>query len=308
MKLSSSIVLSFALQLFLADLVLAQTSSLSQAFTTFNSVPMQTGLANSYHDPGDNSDSGDATWLFPTRCLACPIPSSSASLLASSSTSSLTASPSSTSSGGAALINSPPSDPSPTFPAFSTTTILTPSLETSSETSASNNNTDTTPAGSGSGASQLRTQVVIGLIVGLALLGGLAAVIFLLLRRSKRRNSNNFAVDVEAALPFSSNQKGGFGYAHSATVNATAQPGNSESDSARKIAELEAQGRRMQDEIIALRRRPHSEAEFGSTKDYTVNHAQCAKFDIFAARARETNREPEDGLPCYKQFDSESVQ
>ncbi|KAJ7173298.1 hypothetical protein C8R46DRAFT_112982 [Mycena filopes] len=117
MKSSSSIVLSFALQLFLADLVLAQTSSLSQAFTTFNSVPTQTGLANSYHDPGDNSDSGDATSLFPTRCLACPIPSSSASLLASSSASSLTASPSSTSSGAPALINSPNSDPSSTIPA-----------------------------------------------------------------------------------------------------------------------------------------------------------------------------------------------
>ncbi|KAJ7155786.1 hypothetical protein C8R46DRAFT_1116454 [Mycena filopes] len=298
MKFSSSVVHSFALQLFLAGLVLAQTSD--ETGTPFVSVPTQTGLPNS--PPGERpGDSSDAAVPTSTRCFfVCPGSSASVSLPTTDSfpdpNRSLQFPSSPTFSTTSSSISLPTSDsptlgPSVTFPASSS----------SSATSASSNNKNTTSA------SQLRTRVIIGAIVGLALLGGLAAVIFLLRRRSlrKRRNVTTFALDEEAALPPALSQKGGgVGYVHPFAV--TAQPekgGTPDPELARKVAELEAQGRRMQEEFAALRRGPHSEAESANATDHAVNHAQRSKFDIFAARARESNEEP----PSYKQIDSGSV-
>ncbi|KAJ7173294.1 hypothetical protein C8R46DRAFT_1082381 [Mycena filopes] len=306
MKFSSSVVHSLALQLFLAGLVLAQTSD--ETGTPFVSVPTQTGLPNS--PPGERpGDSSDAAVPTSTRCFfVCPGSSASISLPTTDSfpdpnrSLQFPSSPTfSTTSSSASLpaSDSPALGPSVTFPASSS----------SSATSASSNNQNTISA------SQLRTQVIIGAIVGLALLGGLAVVVFLLRRRSlrKRRVLTTFALDAEAALPPAPSQKGGgvgyvhpfavtaqpapssqkgggVGYAHPSAVTAQPEKGATpDPELARKVAELEAQGRRMQEEFAALRRGP--------------THTQGAKFDVLAARARESNEEP----PSYKQVDWGSV-
>ncbi|KAJ7164362.1 hypothetical protein C8R46DRAFT_1278593, partial [Mycena filopes] len=300
-KLSSSIVRSFVLQLFLVDLVLAHALQFVSIM-----IPTQAGLRNLF--PRGTSDPG----LTPSGFMPVPtqtgLPNSlpgegpadsGTSLLASSSVSLLTVSP------------FPTVAPSPAFPAWSTTTIFPPPAES---TLPSPNNTNTPSA------SQPRTQgaVIIGsIIVGLALLGGLAAVLFLLRRRSlsKRHNLTTFPLDTEAALPPSPSQKRGgigVGYAHPAA--ATPQPGQSaiseesDSDLARKVAELAAQGRKMQEELAALGRGQNQSSEVESattTTDHAVTHGRLTRLDsILAGRARERDRKPVDRLPSYRQFDS----
>ncbi|KAJ7173321.1 hypothetical protein C8R46DRAFT_1189637 [Mycena filopes] len=295
MKLSSSIVPSFALQLFLVDLVLAHTL---QFFSIM--IPTQAGLRNLF--PRDTSDPG----FTPSAFISVPTQTG--------------------------LPNSPPGEDTADSGCF----IVCP--EPSSSTSPPATATKLAKAWPNFfladsdfdnhfgvnlkciASSQLiglvayrltfpRTQgtVIIGLItVGLALLGGLAAVLFLLHRwsLSKHHNFTTFPLDAEAALsPPSPSQKGGsVGYAHPASA-ATAQP-TSESDLARKVAELEAW---MQEELAALGRgQNHSEVESATTTTgHAVNHGRRAKLDILAAhRVRENTV---DRLPSYRQFDSGSV-
>ncbi|KAJ7777017.1 hypothetical protein B0H16DRAFT_1683761 [Mycena metata] len=187
------------------------------------------------------------------------------------------------------------------LPPFSTATVVVPQPETSPAVVP---HTDTPPAiMTPPPQSRLRTQMLIGVITTLAILGVLAAVIlgFLNRRVRNRRHNSKLAVDEEAAVSS--------GPVPSQHFTATLH--EQISDSTRRIEELEAEARRMQAELVALRRARGSDVAYKRGTGYTVNVAQRDKFEALAARARElkTHREPdptEDALPHYKQLESES--
>lgn len=154
--------------------------------------------------------------------------------------------------------------------------------------------------------SQTLTRVVMSVVAGLCLLAVLAAIVFLLRRRSRRNHRNSkFVVDPEAARssvePPQPRSAAGF----TATRNL---PGSEHAalPTMQQLAHLEDQARLMRLEIEALKRSNHFDSE-SAKGGYSVDAAQSEKFNALAARTRvfQTNREPDsqDAPPGYRQFE-----
>ncbi|KAF7345638.1 hypothetical protein MVEN_01583200 [Mycena venus] len=163
---------------------------------------------------------------------------------------------------------------------------------------------DATPI---AGSSRLSTPMIIGISLGVTLIAILAAIILLLLRRSRRNRGygSRVVVDPEAAPSVEEIRIPGAGAAVALTIpreqELNLHPG-------RKLAQLEYQTRILQQEIEALKHSNPAHFESEYAKGYAVNVPQKEKLDFFAAKSRElkTYREPDSADDAPPDYESSS--